>query len=147
MPADQPARAAIWPGVVALVWIGLLIGVSLLATPVKFRAPSLDLPVALDVGRHTFAAFNLVEIFALALLALAIILGNRTRLLLAALAGIAAVLVLQTVWLLPALDARVEIYLSGAVPPASALHTVYVVGEGLKLLILAGIALLSLRRT
>jgi hypothetical protein len=91
MPADQPARAAIWPGVVALVWIGLLIGVSLLATPVKFRAPSLDLPVALDVGRHTFAAFNLVEIFALVLLALAVILGNRTRLLLAALAGIAAV--------------------------------------------------------
>ena len=52
----------------------------------------------------------------------------------------------QTLWLLPVLDARVETYLSGEVPPASALHNVYVVVEGLKLLILAGVAILSLRR-
>ncbi len=45
----------------ALLWIGLLIGVSFLATPAKFLAASLTLPVALDVGRHTFAIFNRVE--------------------------------------------------------------------------------------
>lgn len=34
----------------AVLWAGLLLGVSFLATPVKFLAPSLSLPVALDVG-------------------------------------------------------------------------------------------------
>ena len=42
--------------------LGLLIGVSFLATPVKFRAASLDLPVALDVGRVTFELFSKVEL-------------------------------------------------------------------------------------
>jgi hypothetical protein len=46
----------------ALVWAGTLFGVSFLATPVKFLAPSLTLPVALDVGRQTFGVFSLVEI-------------------------------------------------------------------------------------
>src|SRR5690606_9509596 len=48
--------------VASLVWIGALLGVSFLATPVKFLAPSLTLPVALDVGRQTFHWLNRVEI-------------------------------------------------------------------------------------
>lgn len=35
---------------VALFWAGMLAGVSFLATPVKFEAASLSLPVALEVG-------------------------------------------------------------------------------------------------
>jgi hypothetical protein len=46
----------------ALFWLGLLAGVSFLATPVKFMAPSLSLPVALDVGRQTFSVFNPLEL-------------------------------------------------------------------------------------
>src|SRR5690606_30735313 len=46
----------------AVLWTGLLLGVSFLATPVKFLAPSLSLPVALDVGRQTFMVFNWVEV-------------------------------------------------------------------------------------
>ena len=48
----------------ALFWAGFLAGVSFLATPIKFTAPRLALPVALDVGRVTFAALNKVEIAA-----------------------------------------------------------------------------------
>ena len=47
--------------VLALVWFGVLAGVSFLATPIKFMAPSLSLSVALDVGRQTFAALNPLE--------------------------------------------------------------------------------------
>lgn len=47
--------------IAATLWLGLLLGVSFLATPAKFLAPSLTLPVALDVGRHTFFIFNKVE--------------------------------------------------------------------------------------
>src|SRR5690606_31087651 len=48
--------------VLSLVWLGLLLGVSFLATPVKFLAPSLTLPVALDVGRYTFTWLSRVEV-------------------------------------------------------------------------------------
>jgi hypothetical protein len=42
------------------VWSGLLIGVSFVATPARFLAPSLQLPQALDVGRWTFHVLTLV---------------------------------------------------------------------------------------
>ena len=46
---------------IAMLWLGQLIGVAFLATPAKFLAPGLSLPVALDVGRQTFYVFNKVE--------------------------------------------------------------------------------------
>ncbi|WP_442580164.1 hypothetical protein ACSBOB_32705 [Mesorhizobium sp. ASY16-5R] len=46
----------------AASWLGLLLGVSFLATPVKFRALSLDRPIALDVRRVNFAVFSKVEL-------------------------------------------------------------------------------------
>lgn len=56
---------------ISLRWLGLLIGVAFLATPVKFLAPCLTMAVAFDVGRYTFAAFNKVEwLCAVALLAI-----------------------------------------------------------------------------
>src|SRR5665648_1182454 len=63
MKLSKPAlsRIDIASLVIAAVWIGMLVGVSFLATPAKFLAPSLTLPVALDVGRHTFSVFNRVE--------------------------------------------------------------------------------------
>src|SRR5690606_24993326 len=46
---------------VAIFWLGLLCGISFLATPVKFQVASLDLPVALEVGKVTFALLAKVE--------------------------------------------------------------------------------------
>lgn len=50
-----------WDRTVALVWAGMVLGVSFLATAAKFLVPSLPRPVALDVGRHTFQVFGWVE--------------------------------------------------------------------------------------
>ncbi|WP_415289162.1 hypothetical protein RSD66_04440 [Brevundimonas sp. S1H14] len=63
---------------VATLWLGLLIGVSFLATPVKFQAPSLTLATALEVGQATFALFTRVEWGLVVLLALAVAWGGRT---------------------------------------------------------------------
>src|SRR6187551_3253811 len=50
------------------LWIGMLVGVCFIAAPAKFRAPSLSIKVALDVGRTTFAAWNNKEWLLLALM-------------------------------------------------------------------------------
>ena len=47
--------------ILATFWAGIVIGVSFIATIAKFDAPSLTLPVALDVGRHTFAPLARIE--------------------------------------------------------------------------------------
>ena len=125
------------------VWAGLAVGVGFLATPAKFLAPSLSLPVALDVGRHTFRIYNQVELALLAaLLVPAAMSRSRLRWCLA-LAPPAVVVLLEAGWLIPALDARVAVILAGggARLPPSALHAVYIGLEALKVLWLLGLAL------
>lgn len=150
--------------VTSLVWIGMLFGVSFLATPVKFLAPSLSLPVALDVGRQTFAWFSRIEVLlAVAAFASAAATEARARavarirgaggapaprvsivLLLTVL--LAAAVALQVLWLLPVLDARVEVILGGGTPPPSSLHTAYVGIEAVKLGMLIGVAWIAMTR-
>ena len=121
---------------VAVLWAGLLLGVSFLATPVKFLAPSLSLPVALDVGRQTFMVFNWVEV-ALALLLIALTAGGTPLRWIRAIAvTIALIVAMQTLWLLPLLDDRVQVILDGSTPPPSALHMIYAAADTLKLVLL-----------
>lgn len=133
--------------IVSLVWLGLVMGVSFIATPAKFLAPTLELPVALDVGRHTFGVFAIVEaVAAIALSGLA--LAFRRHLAVAIPAGVVVlVVVLEQVWLLPVLDARVETIIQGGMPEPSALHSVYVLLEGLKVVLLIGLAWIALSMT
>lgn len=118
-----------------LLWAGLSIGVAFLATPAKFLAPSLTLPVALDVGQHTFRVYNGAELILLGVvLVLGIRSSSRKRWYLAALLPTVVVL-LQTLWLIPALDLRVTAIQAGQSPlPPSNLHTVYVAAEVVKVL-------------
>ena len=113
----------------------MVIGVSFLATPAKFAALSLTLPVALDVGRHTFGVFAPAEIGAAVIVTvLATLCGGRA--VLASIALVGRIAVLQTVWHLPALDARVELILTGGTVPGSPLHDIHIALEGAKLLAL-----------
>jgi len=129
---------------VALVWAGMVVGVSGLATPVKFTAPSLTLPVALDVGRVTFQLFNRVE-WGLAFVLVALGLVTQPRLLWIAIGLVVVAVVLQAVWLLPALNARITAVIAGGTLPSSSLHAWYVVVEGVKLLGLVAIGVGAFR--
>lgn len=140
MMRETSERAALArTGLVALllIWAGMLIGVAFVASPAKFAAPSLSLPVALDVGRQVFGTYNRIEIaLALAslLLALARLRGSRSAWLVLGLVWL--VVAVQTLWLLPVLDARVGMVLEGVQPPPAPWHGVYVALEVTKLLCL-----------
>lgn len=131
--------------VVAVLWTGLLLGVSFLATPVKFLAPSLALPVALDVGRHTFAVYNKAE-WVLALVLLALMAGSRPRLSTIMTLGIAAIVILETFWLMPVLDYQVSEIIAGQKPPASSEHMIYISLEIAKLLGLVAVVVDMIRQ-
>ena len=151
---NNPRPSSVPPGafmltLVALIWLGMILGVSGLATPIKFQAVSLTLPVALDVGQTTFAAFNKLEWLMAALLIAAIVVSRLKPTSLPALLSAAAVIIvlLQTFWLLPALDARVSAVIAGDALPPSSFHMLYVVAEGLKLLALIVIGVGALLST
>ncbi len=134
---------------VSCFWLGLVFGVSFLATLAKFRASSLTRPVALDVGRHTFRWLGRAEWAVAALLAIALILSGLQPLRTTAFLLLIVVLLAQALWLLPALSARIEVIQSGGTPPPSPLHFYSVAGEAAKLVLLlfiAGAALGDLAR-
>ena len=119
-----------------LFWAGLLFGVSFLATPAKFSAPSLELAAAIDVGRQTFRVLNWAEMV-LALGALAMVFGAPSKTWVRAAVVLAAALVaLETVWLLPFLDSRAEVVIQGGTPPPSSLHVLYIAADVAKLFLL-----------
>jgi hypothetical protein len=137
--ADRRPAAALLLAALALFWAGMLVGVSGLATPVKFSAPSLTLPVALEVGRVTFHLFSRVEWGLLLLLVAAGAAVRAPGLLWLGVALVAVTVLAEAAWLLPALDARVTAIIAGETPPPSADHVWYIVAEGVKLVALLGI--------
>ena len=119
---------------VALVWLGIVVGVAFLATPVKFAAPSLELPTALEVGRVTFRLLARVEwLFAAALVITTRVSGYRLPW---SAFVVFAIVVLESAWLLPALGARSDVIIAGGLTPPSSLHHVFVLGKAIECLAL-----------
>lgn len=123
------------------VWAGMVVGISFLEAPVKFTAPSVTRAVGLDVGRHVFAALNKVEL-GLAVLAFLFFVTGWPRLVVRwTAAGVAGILLIQTIWLLPALRAQATAIIAGELEHGSKyVHVAYVVLEVLKVvgLVIAG---------
>ena len=57
----------------AFAWLGMLLGISFLETPLKFRAPGITLPLGLGIGRLVFRALNATEITLAAVLLAALL--------------------------------------------------------------------------
>lgn len=130
------------------VWIGFIGAISFMEAWLKFRAPGVTLPIGLGIGRLVFAALNKVEWVLLLTTFISFIpLKNILRTAKLTLLVGAMILIIQTIWLLPKLDARAELYITGAPIPPSNLHLYYVVAEGVKMiaLIFLGITLLRSR--
>jgi hypothetical protein len=114
------------------MWIGSICAISFLEAWLKFRAPGITLPLGLGIGRLVFNALNKVEwVFAI-LLIVSAFLHNRHQLFTVphlVLCIALGILILQTVWLLPALDARAELYITGQPVPPAKLHVYFVMAE------------------
>ncbi|MDX6560761.1 MAG: hypothetical protein QOD65_575 [Gaiellales bacterium] len=117
------------------VWFGLIVGISTIETPLKFRAPGITTPLALGIGRLVFRALNAVEL--VLAVALAIVVAHTARdWPLAIFCVVAALLLVQVFVLRPRLDARALRVIAGDDVPPSRLHVAYIALEGAKLVLL-----------
>src|SRR5690348_3826311 len=118
-----------------LVWSGCVVAISFMESWLKFRAPGVTLPIGLSIGKLVFNALNKMEWFFAAVLLIGYFFNkaqiDSSSLVLFALA--AWLLIMETFWLLPALDARANIVISGKTVAASSMHWYFVVAEVIKL--------------
>ncbi|GAB3033299.1 hypothetical protein [Mycobacterium bourgelatii] len=130
---------------ITFVWLGMVLAISFLEAPLKFRAPNVTLQIGLGIGRLVFRALNTVEVaFALVILAIAVA-GPTPKSIIAAFAVAFAVLAAQLIAVRPRLTKRSDQVLAGQEGPRSRAHYVYVALEVVKVvaLIVAGILLLN----
>ena len=60
----------------AWLWLGMVLAISFLEAPLKFRAPGLDLRVGLAIGRLVFRALNAVEVVLAVVVLAGLVLGE-----------------------------------------------------------------------
>ncbi len=134
---------------VTFVWLGMVLAISFLEAPLKFRAPNVTLQIGLGIGRLVFRALNTVEVgFAVVLLAAVptVCADDRTPVgAVVAFSVVFAVLAIQLIAVRPRLTRRSDEVLAGADVPRSLGHYVYIGLEAAKVVALstAGILLLT----
>ncbi|KAF0964414.1 hypothetical protein [Rhodococcus sp. T7] len=129
---------------VTFTWLGMVIAISFLEAPLKFRAPGVTVPLGLGIGRLVFRALNVTEmVWAAVLVAGLLIEGPPTRVVVAGATAI-AVLVVQLVGVRPRLTRRSDRVLAGEDVPRSHAHYVYIGLEVVKVVALLATGVLLL---
>lgn len=130
---------------VAFTWLGMVLGISFLEAPLKFRAPEVTVRIGLGIGRIVFRALNAVEVALAVVLVAAGLLGDGVPgSVLATGMVVVAVLVVQVAGIRPVLNRRSDRVLAGETPPRSRAHLVYVAAEVVKVGALVVLGVLSL---
>jgi len=135
-PAGMGMAVRILFLIVVSVWAGIIIGVSLIATPIKFQAPSLTLETGLEIGRYTFRFLGRVELCLLVITLAAAAVAQAPKAVWIVLALIIVILAVQHFGLLPFLDKRVSEILAGAPPSFSTRHKIFAAMEAAKTVLL-----------
>lgn len=139
---DQTAAA--FTAAMAFSWLGMVVAISFLEAPLKFRAPGVTIPIGLGIGRIVFRALNIVEIVFALCVVLAIVLGNASAGVLSFGAAAVLVLAVQLVGIRPRLNRRTDRVLAGESLPRSRLHFAYIGAEIIKILLLLPLGVLAL---
>jgi len=136
---------------VPFVWLGMVLAISFVETPLKFRAPGITVPLGLGIGRLVFRVLNAAELALAAVLTLAVLTDTAGR---SAIEGVPAavlialwtLLIVQMAVLRPRLDRRARQLIQGYEPPRSRLHLAYIAAECAKVLLLPTFGILVLLR-
>ncbi|MER6418539.1 hypothetical protein [Streptomyces sp. NPDC001137] len=139
-----PAWAAVAVAA-TFVWLGMVLAISFLEAPLKFRAPGVTIPIGLGIGRLVFRALNLAEAVLAVVVVAAVAAGDPPGRVMGPVAAAAVLLLAQLLAVRPRLNRRSDRVLAGEDLPRSRDHLYYVALEAAKVaaLIALGICLLT----
>jgi hypothetical protein len=129
---------------VTFTWLGMVVAISFLEAPLKFRAPGVTVPLGLGIGRLVFRALNVVETAWAALLVAGILVAGPAAGVVVAGATAVVVLVIQLVGVRPRLTRRSDRVLAGEDVPRSHAHYAYIGLEVVKVVALLATGILLL---
>ncbi|WP_181801750.1 hypothetical protein [Streptomyces shenzhenensis] len=132
-------------GAVVFLWLGMVLAISFLEAPLKFRAPGVTIPIGLGIGRMVFRALNLVEAVLAAVVVAAVAVGGPSVAVVVLTVVVAVLLAVQLGVVRPRLNRRSDRVLAGEELPRSRGHVYYVAFEIAKVIALTalGISLLA----
>ncbi|WP_407666361.1 hypothetical protein [Mycobacterium pinniadriaticum] len=127
----------------------MVLAISFLEAPLKFRAPGITIPLGLGIGRLVFRALNLCEAVLAAVVVIALVIGAPSIGVTAAVLVAISALLIQVIGVRPSLTRRSDAVLADASQAESGrsrAHYVYVVFEVVKVvaLLVGGVLLLSI---
>lgn len=130
---------------VVFTWLGMVLAISFLEAPLKFRAPDVTVRIGLGIGRLVFRALNIAEAVFAAVLVVVLVLADTSGGVRATVVAAVVVLAVQLVAIRPVLNRRSDRVLAGEEAPRSRAHLGYVAAESVKviLLVVAGVLALS----
>jgi len=128
-----------------LIWLGMVLAISFLEAPLKFRADGLELRVGLAIGRIVFRALNIAEVTWAVVIAICLTIAGPSGPVLVLAAVTAVLLAVQLLVVRPRLNRRSARVLAGQEAPRSRAHHAYIGLEALKLaaLVALGATLLA----
>ncbi|MBH0128802.1 hypothetical protein [Salinibacterium sp. NK8237] len=116
--------------IIPAIWLGLIIAISFVETPLKFQAPGITLELGLGIGRLVFFAMNTTALVLVAILTLAMIRPRASRLQWGLLVGLWVVLLTQILIIRPPLNARTDAVIAGVDTGGSLWHYFYIAADG-----------------
>ena len=132
--------------IITFLWIGFVSAISFMEAWLKFRAPGVTLAIGLSIGRLVFNSLNKIE-WVLAVALICILFYGRMEFFnwqMVLLYIPILMLIVQTIWILPTLDARAELHINGLIVPKSNMHLYYVIVEVIKVCCLIAFGILLL---
>lgn len=118
--------------IIPALWLGLIIGISLIEAPLKFTAPGITIPLGLGIGRLVFGAMNIVEaVLAILLVAASLARPRLPRPQLIAVGALVAILLVKIAVIRPILNRETDLVLAGESAGGSLTHYFYIAADGL----------------
>ncbi|MEV6555972.1 hypothetical protein AB0M22_09665 [Nocardia sp. NPDC051756] len=136
---DSVAQHVLW--LLPMLWLGMVLAISFLEAPLKFRAPGITVALGLGIGRLVFRALNVVETVLAVLLVLATLVVAPAVGTWAWLAVAVVLLAAQVLLVRPPLSRRADRVLAGEELPRSHAHFWYIGLEVAKVVALIGLAI------
>lgn len=136
---ESLAQHLVW--FLPMLWLGMVVAISFLEAPLKFRAPGITVPLGLGIGRIVFKALNTVEAVLAVLLVLACLVLGPATVVWVWLGVAVAVLAVQILVVRPPLSRRSDRVLAGEELPRSTAHYYYIALEVAKVVTLIGLAI------
>src|SRR5690349_13794807 len=132
-------------GALVFVWLGMVLAISFLEAPLKFRAPDVTVRIGLGIGRIVFRALNIAETLLAAAIVILAAADEPSTGTVVALAVLIVLLAGQLTVIRPRLTRRSDRVLAGEDAPRSHAHHAYIALEVAKVaaLVTTGVLLLN----